>query len=206
MLCVKCGNVFKINDFINFSTGNINKTCCTCLQKRQEEIPVVLVSDFADIHFDIQKGKNIYIITEVQDLDSVDLKEIFDDLNIEFLESSGIKFRTTKTATDHLYSKCIYSQDMQKRELTQRKRNKFGNEKFKCCGILNIHRNITTISLMVQHLEDHRSYLSTSVDIEILNFVKAKAHICTPSQIYKQMLSEMHQEEKIKNVTLAQIR
>ena len=51
-------------------SGNVNKTCCFCLQKDIENFPVLVVLDFMDIKFNIQQGKAVFIIADVKDLDS----------------------------------------------------------------------------------------------------------------------------------------
>ena len=95
---------------------------------------------------------------------------------------------------------------IQATEVTDRKRKNFGKEKFNCCGILYIHRNLNYFSIFFKHIIAHQEYLDVCVNGEILDEIKEKARLMTPSQIYKQLLSANHDNEKMRNITISQIR
>jgi hypothetical protein len=89
----------------------------------------------------------------------VDIKEIFQEINFSICQATGVYFRITDTAKNHIYSKCRYSNILQKRPIETRRRNNFGGEKFNCDGILNFHQNESCISILFFHGLNHKFYL-----------------------------------------------
>ena len=207
MLCVKCQTFYSFAEFLNFKTGKLNKTCSICLGTKHAQIgKIVILDNFSDIDFQDLFPEAIVIISDSQDFEYIDLKELFNDLNNECFEKTGYKFRITQITENHIYSKCRYSDKIQATEVTDRKRKNFGKEKFNCCGILYIHRNLNYFSIFFKHIIAHQEYLDVCVNGEILDEIKEKARLMTPSQIYKQLLSANHDNEKMRNITISQIR
>ena len=50
-----------------------------------------------------------------------DLKELFKELNFNILQSTGLYFRTTNIDNDHLYAKCRYGNNLQKKDSLEHK-------------------------------------------------------------------------------------
>lgn len=208
MLCVRCQKVSSFEHFTNFNTGKLNKTCRCCLGNTPSTPAkrVIVLKSFCDMNFSDLFPETILVVTESEDLETLDLKDIFNDLNTECIEQTGYNFRVIQTTEDHIYSKCRYSDKIQTRDVVERKRKNFGKEKFNCDGLLNIHRNSHYISILFKHIAHHQKYLDTSVNGEILVQIKEKARLLTPSQIYKQLLSTHHDNDQIRNITISQIR
>jgi hypothetical protein len=137
--------------------------------------------------------------------DDGDLKEIFQELNFNILDVTGLFFRCTDYQNkDHLYAKCRYSDKIQKRLVETRKRKNFGSQKYCCGGTLNIHRNSNTISIFFNHELEHNRFIQKTLDDEIVATIVELSSNNSPSNIYKNLKSQFPLE-KILNLSLSQI-
>lgn len=196
--------LYTIADFISYKTGKINKGCRFCLKADAQDHKIILIDDLDDLNFVEIFPKSIIIVQKLYDLDQINLIELFKDFNVEVQKQTGYSFRITKSVEDHIYAKCRYSDKLQTKKIEKRKRNNFGAQKFECSGEINIHRNETSLSILVQHLYDHQDYLNLKIDEDVLKKIEEKAHGFSPSQIFKQIKSEISLN-RIQNVSLSQI-
>ena len=122
MYCNKCTQVRNYEQMINSRTGKINKLCNTCLRNQIEKMDIIPVESVEDISFTkfTMTQRIAFIIENDEDFD---LKELFKELNFNILQSTGLYFRTTNIDKDHLYAKCRYGNNLQKKVVEKRKRN-----------------------------------------------------------------------------------
>lgn len=203
MFCHKCAQNRNYEQMLNSRTGKVNKLCHLCLNNPIEQIKTIIVNDIEDISFmGFGMKEKLCIIIENED---GDLKEIFQELNYNILEVTGLFFRCTDYQNnDHLYAKCRYSDKIQKRLVEKRKRNNFGTQKYCCGGTLNIHRNANTISILFNHEMEHNHFIEKTLDDEIVAKIVELSSTNSPSYIYKHLKSTIALE-KILNLSLSQI-
>lgn len=203
MFCNKCAQTRNYEQMLSARTGRVNKLCHICLNHPIQQIKPIIINDMEEISFkEFGMQEKLCIIIENDD---VNLKELFQELNYNILEVTGLFFRTTDSQNnDHLYAKCRYSDLIQKRVVEKRKRNNFGTQKYSCGGTLNIHRNSNTISIFFNHELEHKPFIEKTLDDEIVAKIVELSSTNSPSYIYKHLKSTVALE-KILNLSLSQI-
>jgi hypothetical protein len=203
MFCNKCAQTRNYEEMLNSRTGKVNKLCHICLNNPIQKIKTIIFNDMEEISFmEFGMKRKLCIIIENDD---GDLKELFQELNYNILDSTGLFFRCTDYQNnDHLYAKCRYSDKLQKRLVEKRKRNNFGTQKYCCNGTVNIHRNSNSISIFFNHELEHNRFIEKTVDDEIICKIAELSSTNSPSYIYKHLKST-HVLEKIMNLSLSQI-
>ena len=120
-LCLRCMKLYTIADFISYKTGKINKGCRFCLKTDLQDHKIILIDDLDDLNFVEVFPKSIIIVRNFNDLDQIELIELFQDFNVEVQKHTGNSFRITKSVEDHIYAKCKYSNQLQKKKLRKDK-------------------------------------------------------------------------------------
>ena len=193
MYCNKCRKVTTYKQMINSRTGKVNLLCNICLKNPIGEMKIIIVDTLEEISFaELSMTQKIAIIIENEDCE---IKELFEEMNYNILQSTGLYFRTTVFQKDHLYSKCRYGDKLQKRVVEERKRNNYGMQKFGCNGILNLHRNRGCITIFFNHEINHITYVEKAINQDIVFKIEEISSMNSPSSIYRHFKSTINAED-----------
>jgi hypothetical protein len=94
MFCNKCAQTRNYEQMLSSRTGRVNKLCHICLNHPIQQIKPIIINDMEEISFkEFGMQEKLCIIIENDD---VNLKELFQELNYNILEVTGLFFRTTQ--------------------------------------------------------------------------------------------------------------